>query len=314
MVNVAPSARSLILARLRSGEGPVSGSSLAEELGTSRVAVWKQIEALRTAGYDLETGHSGYRLASEGDFLFPWEFPGREASVVRFERTDSTMDRALDLALGDAPAGTVVVAESQTKGRGRRGKRWRSPSGGLFATVLDRPALQPWRMDRLAMAGSIALCGALRQLTGEPFTLAWPNDVYLAGRKTAGILVEYLAEGDELRFALLGLGVNVANKAPGEGAFSLAELPSPRPSRRDILASFLDLFEAQDPGRESLAEEWNSLSGGEGRPVVSRIDGRPLGRAAFVDGEGRLVVRLPNGGEDAFRPGEAMLTEKEHVR
>ncbi|MBL8966780.1 MAG: biotin--[acetyl-CoA-carboxylase] ligase [Spirochaetaceae bacterium] len=306
-----PSPKATILERLRASPEPVSGESLAEELGVSRVAVWKQLEALREAGYALEADRSGYRLAAEKDFLYPWEFAGREDRIVRYERTDSTMDRALELALADPGRPAVVVAEAQSAGRGRRGRRWNSPRGGLFATLVVPPELRPWRAERLTMAGAVALCESLRALTGEPFSLAWPNDLFLGGRKAAGLLIEYLVEGDEERLSLLGLGVNVANRAPGEGAFSLAELAAPRPTRRDILSAFLDRFEAIGLEWEGLPAAWNSLSSQAGNPVLSRDDDRRLGRALAVDAEGRLLVGLEGGGEAAFRPGEAKLATKE---
>lgn len=313
MVNESAALRGRILARLRASPEPVSGNELSGELGVSRVAVWKHLEALREAGYGLEAGRSGYRLASDGDFLHPWEFPGREARVVRYERTDSTMDRALELALRSPSCRAIVVAEAQSAGRGRRGRRWASPRGGLFATLVAEPATAPWRAERAAMAGGVALCLALRELTGEPFSLEWPNDVYLAGRKAGGLLVEYLAEGESLRLLDLGLGVNVANRAPGGNAFSLSELPSPAPTRRALLSAFLDRYETLDLEWPGLAEAWTGLSSSPGRTAVSRDDDRRLGRALRVDDEGRLVVELAGGGTASFRPSEARIESKEHA-
>lgn len=314
MVNESAALRGRILARLRASEGPVSGNELAGELGVSRVAVWKHLEALREAGYGLEADRSGYRLAADGDFLYPWEFPGREARIVRYERTDSTMDRALELALRSPAGGAVVLAEAQSAGRGRRGRRWASPPGGLFATLVVQPSTAPWRAERAAMAGGIALCRALRELTGEPFSLEWPNDVYLCGRKAGGLLVEYLAEGESLRLLDLGLGVNVANRAPGEDSISLAELPSPAPSRRALLTAFLDRYESIGLEWPGLAEAWTELSSSPGRRVVSRRDEGRLGRALGIDDEGRLTAELPGGGVAAFRPSEARIESKEKAR
>lgn len=329
MVNVKSGAKRHILERLRaasaSGSGPVSGNELAEELGMSRVAVWKHLEALREAGYDIVAERDGYLLASEGDFLYPWEFAGREPRIVRYERTDSTMDRALELALARPSCGTIVVAETQTAGRGRRRKRWDSPQGGLFATLVLAPSMPPWRVERVVMSGCIALCEALRSLSGEPFTVEWPNDVYLAGRralgrgrsgtvpagsKVAGLLVEYLAEGEELRLLDLGIGVNVANKASA-GAISLEELGGSVPSRRAVLEAFLDRFEALDLESAGLAQSWNDLSSAQGRIVTSRSDGSRLGRARGVDDEGRLLVEARDGAIRAYRYSEARIESKE---
>lgn len=326
MVNTNCSAKRHILARLRAAsagmDGPVSGSDLAEELGMSRVAVWKHLEALREAGYGIVADREGYLLSSDGDFLYPWEFSGRERRIVRYAHTDSTMDRALELALAAPAGGAIVVAETQTAGRGRRRKRWDSPQGGLFATLVLPPSIAPWRAGRAVMGGGIALCLALRELTGEPFTLEWPNDIYLGsqkspdraspGRKAAGLLVEYLVEGEELRLLDLGIGVNVANR-PGRGAFSLEELHGRAPSRRAVLEAFLDRLEALDLESPCLAERWNGLSSACGRMVTSRADACRLGRALGIDDEGRLLVDAAGGTIRAYRPSEARIENKEHT-
>ena len=316
MVNAKSGAKRHILERLRAalraGSGPVSGSGLAEELGMSRVAVWKHLEALREAGYDIVAEREGYLLASEGDFLYPWEFAGRESRIVRHASTDSTMDRALELALADPGCKAVVVAETQTAGRGRRRKRWDSPRGGLFATLVLTPSLAPWRSERAVIAGGIALCEALRSLTGEAFTVEWPNDVHLAGRKSAGLLVEYLAEGEALRLLTLGLGVNVANEA-SPGAISLKELGGSVPPRRAVLEAFLDRFEALDLESPGLADCWNGLSSTEGRIVTARSDGSRLGHALGIDDEGRLLVEAAGGAIRAYRSLEACIENKEQT-
>lgn len=319
MVNAKLNPKNHILTRLRAAaraKGYTSGNELADELGISRVAVWKHIETLREAGYAITAEREGYRLATEGDFLHPWEFPGREQRVVRYERTDSTMDRALELALAQSRCRAIVVAEAQTAGRGRRGRRWQSQHGGLFATLVIMPTVAAWKAERAVMAGGIALCQALRQLTGEPFTVEWPNDVHLNGRKAAGLLVEYLAEGENLKLLNLGLGVNVANRAPSPGAISLNELPGAPIPRREVLAAFLDRFEAIDLTCPDLAGNWNALSPQaalsppSGRIVVSRDEGKRIGYAIGIDDEGRLLVETKNGGIRACRPSEARISGK----
>jgi BirA family biotin operon repressor/biotin-[acetyl-CoA-carboxylase] ligase len=331
MVNAKGQAKRHILERLRAaaakGDGPVSGNALADELDMSRVAVWKHLETLREAGYDIVAEREGYRLASDGDFLYPWEFAGRESRIVRYERTDSTMDRALELALARADGQAIVVAETQTAGRGRRRRRWESSPGGLFATLVLSPSLAPWRAERIAMAGGIALCEALRALSGEAFALEWPNDVFLPGghhggsrasgrggpaRKVAGLLVEYLVEGEELRLLDLGLGVNVVNRV-SDGALSLCDLALPTPSRHAVLEAFLDRFEVLDPESPELPCSWNALSTSPGRAVTSRGDGSRLGRALGIDDEGRLLVEAAGGTIRAYRSSEAHIDSKEQT-
>lgn len=287
----------------------------------SRVAVWKHLEALRAAGYPLVAGRGGYSLAEGGDFLHPWEFPGREGRVVRYESTDSTMERALELALRDPLSGAIVLAETQTSGRGRLGRPWKSAPGGLFFTMVLSPGLPPEMAGRVGMAAGLALCRSLRDLLSEPFLLEWPNDLLLGGRKVAGLLYEYLAQGETLRFLNLGVGVNVHNRAPGPAALSLSSLGAARAvaspggpaplARRLILSRFLDLFEALDPADPLLADEWNLLSGSRGRTVLSRRDEGLLGRTLGIDAEGHILVETQAGRTRSYPSSEAFIHDKE---
>jgi BirA family transcriptional regulator, biotin operon repressor / biotin---[acetyl-CoA-carboxylase] ligase len=313
MVNETIAIRQRLLQRLRTAPGAIGGNTLAEVLGVSRVAVWKHFQTLRGLGYDIRSSRSGYRLASDGDFIHPWEFAGREDRVVHLASVRSTMEHAREMALEDARCGAVVVAERQTAGRGRRGRQWASPIGGLFFTLVLAPTLAPEHAARVVMAGTIALCRTLRHLTGAPFQIEWPNDIYLRGRKVAGLLADYLVEGGVLRFLNLGVGTNVANRAPGSGAISLADVtgPSRRLSRRLVLERFLDHFEALDLLDGAMHEEWRRLSGSVGREVVVDQGGRSVGRAAGIDQEGRLVVERRGGGRGVFWPGEVRLRSKE---
>jgi BirA family biotin operon repressor/biotin-[acetyl-CoA-carboxylase] ligase len=316
MVNKTISPRYAILSRLRSEDGPVSGARVCDELGMSRVGVWKHIEALKACGYDIVSDHSGYRLASEGDFLYPWEFPAREASVVHFRETDSTMDRALRMALDKPDQAWIVLAESQKKGRGRRGKSWQSEPGGVFCTLVLHPELDARSVLRVMLAGGVALCRAIRQVSGLEAWLEWPNDLYVDGKKIAGLLPEYLMSGEGVSFLNLGIGVNVSNRPRSARGASLESLSGARISRRATLCAFLDLFDGLDGKRGlegdgvSLAAQWWSLSTSRGR-AVSDPWGKTIGRAAGVDPNGDLIVESPSG-EASVRPfGTAYIISKE---
>lgn len=288
----------------------MSGADLGDLLGMSRVAARKNLEALRAAGYPVAAEKRGYRLDGDGDFLYPWEFPGLEDRVVHYDAVASTMDEAFSLAASGAADGTVAVAESQKAGRGRRGRSWASGRGGLFFTLVLRPALDPDRALLLTARASAALALALRDLTGEPFVAEWPNDVYLEGRKAAGILCEYFAAGDRLRFADLGVGVNVANAAP-EGGVSLADLGRPAPRRREVLSAFLSRLASIPEEGPGVAAAWKACSGTPGRRVASARDGRVLGAAAGLDESGRLLVDPPSLVPRGFGPAEALVLDKE---
>ncbi|MCX7024650.1 MAG: biotin--[acetyl-CoA-carboxylase] ligase [Spirochaetes bacterium] len=308
MVNTVAATRRRIIERLAGSERPISGNSLSAELGMSRVAVWKHINVLREAGYPVESGRSGYRMGDRPDFLYPWEFPGREDRVVHYDRTDSTMNRALELAMRGNANGAIVVAETQTAGRGRGGRTWRSNKGGLFFTMVLKPGLPVREARAPAARALLALCVCLRELAGEPFRPVWPNDVWLGSRKVAGILGEYLVSGETILTYDLGVGVNVANRAPEGLGVSLSELPAFSGGRRAVLQAFLDRFESPEPG---TAAEWNALAGDERRHALSVPGGNRLGRAVGVDERFRLLVERPDGSLMACEPGDASLEHRE---
>jgi BirA family biotin operon repressor/biotin-[acetyl-CoA-carboxylase] ligase len=316
MVNKTISPRYAILSRLRSEDGPVSGARVCDELGMSRVGVWKHIEALKSCGYDIVSDHSGYRLASDSDFLYPWEFPAAEGRVVHFEEPDSTMDRALRMALDKPDQPWIILAETQKRGRGRRGKSWQSEQGGIFCTLVLHPELGAHSVFRVMLAGGVALCRAIRHVSGLEAWLEWPNDLYVGGKKIAGLLPEYFMSGERVSFLNLGIGVNVSNKPRSARGASLESLSGARISRRATLCAFLDLFEGLD-GKHSmesdggaLAAQWWSLSESRGR-AVSDAEGKAIGRAAGVDPDGNLIVESSSG-EASVRPfGTAYIISKE---
>ena len=208
-----------ILSALRAeGSGGVSGAELSQQLGVSRAAIWARIEELRRLGYDIEAGpHLGYRLISAPDVLHAddllsrlgkTKIIGRDIRV--FERTTSTNDVIEKLARDGVKEGAVVFAESQTKGRGRLGRKWTSPDRkGLWFSVLLRPALHPQEITQLTVVAATALWRAIHQQTGLRPGIKWPNDILVRGRKTAGILTELTAELDRVKHVILGIGVDV---------------------------------------------------------------------------------------------------------
>jgi BirA family biotin operon repressor/biotin-[acetyl-CoA-carboxylase] ligase len=284
------STRAYILGELRKEPGLwVHGESLAAGLGLSRVAVWKGVRSLITAGYPITSAESGYRLAANGgtDLLYPWEFGKREGLFRCFRRTGSTMDRAREYAEGPggrgavgAEAGTFMVftAEAQSAGRGRGGRGWASEPGGLFFTVLERPDLALADYPLFSMRAQIAAARAVGTLTGTEARLRWPNDVYAAGKKIAGVLTELSGEGDRLRWIAAGVGINInnpsaaaASSAPVKAgrAVSCAELTGRRLSRREGLGLFLEELEKlRAAGAGELRNAWNSLAEGIGAPVI----------------------------------------------
>ncbi len=322
MVNRRQSPRALILSTLRSSNGPVSGDRLGEELGVSRVAVHKHVERLRQAGYGVRSDRAGYLLEDGGDFLYPWEIPSREAEIEYHEGLPSTMDRALGIAIASPGAERVVIAETQTAGRGRRDRVWESRPGGLFFTMLfpgegilrrDRDAKDEEfgkagrrSIARATMAASIALCEAVRDVASVEAWLQWPNDLYAGGRKLGGVLVEIAGNPESPRAIAVGVGLNARNRVP-ERATSLQKLGSKVP-RAKILERFLEGFGEMERSTRDLAPFWNDRFIGTGARVAGR-NGEKLGEAEGIDEEGRIVVQGGRGGR-AYAPSEARLEGK----
>jgi BirA family biotin operon repressor/biotin-[acetyl-CoA-carboxylase] ligase len=205
---------------LKDHEDYLSGEEISRSLHITRAAIWKYMDQLRELGYEIEAfPHRGYRLLSSPDALLPSEVRygldtrhfGQE--VHHFESTHSTMDEAFRLGLEGAPEGTVVVAESQTKGRGRMGRHWSSPkSKGVYFSLIVRPALPPTQAAMLTLASAVALSAAVENVCPQvKARIKWPNDILVGKRKLCGILTELRAETDRVQFVVIGVGINVNN-------------------------------------------------------------------------------------------------------
>lgn len=305
-----------ILRALRSREEGVCGADLAEELGVSRAAVWARIEELRRLGYAIEASpHLGYRLRSAPDVLHgddllarlgPVRVIGRDVRV--FESTTSTNDVVEKLARDGVAEGVVVMAETQSRGRGRLGRTWLSPRGkGLWMSVLLRPALGSGSVTRLTIAAATALARAIEGSAGLRADIKWPNDLLLGGRKAGGILLELHAELDRVRYVIMGLGVNV-NQTASEFSTELAGTATSLRveagrihSRSDLAVALLreldrDYARALTGEFEALAREWEARCTTLGRRVVIEEGPRRLeGRAESLDADGALLLRTEHG-------------------
>lgn len=321
------------LLRLFAQEGGewVSGEAISRRLGVSRTAVWKQIEALRAAGYQVEAApRRGYRLMSRPDALTAAEIlPGlttrRFGRVVEYrESVSSTNELAKAMAREGAPEGLLVVADQQTAGKGRLGRRWSTPPGSAIAmSLLLRPDLPPYHAPRITLAAAVAVAEAVRDLTGLPVGIKWPNDLQVDGRKLCGILTEMEAEIDRVAFAVVGIGLNVHLKreemdpAFQEQATSLALEGAASTRRADLVRAILTRFEATYDellagGFASILDRWRALSVTLGASVrLLTVDGAVVaeGVAEGVDEEGALLLRDDAGqlrravsGEVSLRP------------
>lgn len=264
------------------------GETLADRLGVSRAAVSKEAKRLLAEGFPVEVGRRGYRIRPGTPLPHLFQPKGRLGKPYRYlGRVGSTQDILRAWAEAGAPEGALVLAEVQERGRGRRGRPWESrPGKSLTFSLLLRPALPLSALSLLPLLSGLALWEAVG-LGG----LKWPNDLLAPdGRKLAGVLLEAKAEGEEVAYALLGVGVNVA-WAP-EGAASLQEF-GPY-SRREVLLAFLRHLEAllpllEDP--ETLLARYRQASSTLGQRVrVETPKGRVEGVAEDLLPDGSLLV------------------------
>ena len=289
-----------ILKAFRGSGDCVSGEVLAQELGISRVSVWKHIRDLKQDGYILEASPKGYRIVSSPDLLLPYEFPGLAEKIHHFREIGSTMDMARELANRGAEEGTIVVAESQSWGRGRLKRAWLSPQGGIYFTVILRPKISPIYAPRINLMASVAVATTIRKLLGLTAELKWPNDVLIEGRKVCGILAEMEAETDVINFVNLGIGIN-ANTAIsqfGKRATSLKEELGKEISRKEFFSSVLEEIAKQQAllTKEDLLEGWKKLSTTLNKNVRIVAPGEEMvGQAVDIDTSGALIIKGKDG-------------------
>lgn len=289
-----------ILKILRAEKGVISGASLSDLLGISRVSIWKHIHQLQQHGYDIRATARGYQLDSDIDALHPWEFPEREDHIHCFKQVNSTMDIARDMARKGCPHFAVIIADRQRKGRGRLKRSWLSDSGGLYFTVVLRPLIPPVFSPRINLCASLTLARTLESAFGVPAAVKWPNDVLVGDKKISGMLSEMEAEADRVAYINVGVGINVNNDpSPLEpGAVSLKEILGRTVSRKNLLSRFLDAFENSlaQPGFENVVAEWKQYTVTLKRHVkIVTLHDVLEGKAVDVDENGSLILQLSDG-------------------
>ncbi len=276
----------------------------------SRSAVWKHIQTLRQEGYEIESSpRKGYRLTAASPRLLPGEIRnglrtrilGRK-EIVFFLETDSTNTRAKALAASGAPEGTLVIAECQTGGRGRKGREWFSPSGqGVYLSVILRPRISPAQAPRMTLVAGIAAAEMLLEgFPGLDVHIKWPNDILVGRKKVAGILTEIAGDMDEVGFVVSGMGLNVNGRRFPRGINSIAtslSLETGGPAARaPLVRGFLEAYEEWydtflSSGTGPILERWKSLSRTLGsRVLVDGPEGKISGIAKDIDRDGILLV------------------------
>jgi len=294
----------------RPGE-PVSGEELARRLGMSRSAVWKRIRSLRGLGFDISGGTAkGYTLRGIEDLVRPGlisrklqtRFIGK--NMVYKPVTGSTNRDAFELAAEGAPEGTCVIADVQTRGRGRMGRSWVAPAGSAVLTsVVLRPDLSPQTATLLTLAAGIAAAKSVRRVTDLDPWIKWPNDLKIGDKKLAGILTEMHAEMDRVHYVIVGIGINV-NISPENFPEEIRKLATSLSietgrtiNRNQLIATLYYEMESAyrrliERGPKAVIEQWEDIADIRGKRVkATMIDGKTVeGVALGLGPDGSLHI------------------------
>ncbi len=316
-----------ILRLLRESDGYVSGQELCNRFGVSRTAVWKAINQLKEAGYEIEAQQNkGYHIKSAPDVMnepeiksiLKTKWAGQE--VLYFDTIDSTNTKAQELAEKGYPSGTLVVADQQVSGKGRRGRGWVSPSGtGIFMTLMIKPDIKPNNASMLTLVAALAVAKALKDVTGEDAKIKWPNDIVINGKKICGILTEMSAQFDYINHIVIGIGINVHNESFPEEIGSMAsslmiEAGGKKFRRAEIIAQTMLHFEEyyeiflQTEDLSALVGEYDELLVNMNKAVKVLDPKEPFeGKAMGITKHGELIVdtwesrKLVSSGEVSVR-------------
>jgi BirA family transcriptional regulator, biotin operon repressor / biotin---[acetyl-CoA-carboxylase] ligase len=310
------SVRNAILEMLRNHRDEyLSGEDISRRLAVSRTAVWKHIQALKQAGYEIESHtRRGYKLLMVPDRLRPEEIIPHFSTqwlgkkIVYFDDVSSTNNEARNEAQRGAPEGTIVIAESQNNGKGRLARGWYSPQyQGIWLSVVLRPKFRPADAPKCSLLAAVALERAIFRQTGIHCGIKWPNDLLYGNKKLIGILTEMSAEFDAINYIVIGMGINVntfADDLPQELqtiATSLAMITGEKVNRKVLLGKILEELEhsydkVSSEGFGPLLDEWRQKSITLGKIVdVFGMDEQFSGKAVDIDADGALLIERETG-------------------
>lgn len=315
-----------ILVLLRESGDYISGQELCSRFGVSRTAVWKVMKQLKEEGYIIESvQNKGYRLAENPDVLSISELKSRihndwaGRTIYYYEETGSTNIDAKRLAEEGAPHGTVVAADKQNAGRGRRGRSWESPAGrDIYFTILLRPDFMPDRAAALTLVMAVSAAQAVEEYCGLQTGIKWPNDVVVNGRKICGILTEMNVETDYIQYVVTGVGINVNLEEMPEkiaaAATSLLIEGGKKINRAELLQTVLKHFEEnydlyrKYTNMKALLEIYNRFLVNMDKQVrVLDPRGEWEGTARGINHSGELLVETENGEIKEVYAGEVSV-------
>ena len=304
----------------------ISGEDISRKLNISRTAVWKYIGNLRQEGFGIKSvSNKGYCLDEVPDRLdevllrhcLDTGMLGRTMEV--HEAIDSTNTRAKELAQAGAPHGTLVVAEEQTRGRGRLGRSWESPRGtGIWMSLILRPSFSPQFASRITVMAALAAVNAIDNITGLKASIKWPNDIIINSKKVCGILTEMQADPDLIEYAVLGMGINVNTEAfPPELENTAASLYLESGAKVDrclltarIVYWFEKIYDSYEATGDftGILNEYREKCITLGRRVrVTGVSGEFEGIAGGLTGNCELVVVTGDGTEHTVLSGDVSV-------
>ena len=316
-----------ILKMLRETDGYISGQELCNKFGVSRTAIWKVMKQLKEAGYNIEAQQNkGYHIVSAPDVMDAaelksiWKPKWVGCEILYFDSIDSTNTKAQELAEKGYPSGTLVVADKQVAGKGRRGRNWESPSGcGIFMTLMLKPDINPNNASMLTLVSALAVAKALADIPGKDAKIKWPNDIVIDGRKVCGILTEMSAQFDYINNIVIGIGINVNNSSFPEEisatASSLRLLSGGKKYRRaEIIEKIMEYFEKyysiflETEDLSALVDEYDAMLVNMKKQVKVLDPKEPFeGKAMGITKTGELIVdtwesrKLVSSGEVSVR-------------
>ncbi len=291
----------------------LSGQDLSDVLRISRVAVWKHIKRIQELGYTVESKQKlGYKLTANSELLLPWEITSNLKTKIigkqayYFDTIDSTQTQALKMSEDIANDGSVVVAAKQTGGRGRSGRRWISPKGGIWISIILHPKFDISMATLFPIASALALSIAIEKIFSIQPELKWPNDLTIKGKKVAGMLVDVSLESNKIKNLVLGVGINfdvnvkqIEKLLRGTPNFyGVASLNEQKQNIRPVqlvqtflieLEKIYKLLDAKQT--KKIISEWTARSSTIGKEVESNTtDTKIKGKAIKIDDEGALII------------------------
>lgn len=318
--------RKKVLEELYNNKGSyVSGEVLRNKFGVSRTAIWKHINALKAEGYNIETAsRKGYTLLEMEDKLLPKEIEmllsgkaiGHE--IIYFDSIGSTNSYAKKEA-NKLKDGTVILSEEQTTGRGRRGREWSSPKGtGIWMSLVLKPNIPPTEGVRMTQIAAAAVCKSIRQMTSLDALIKWPNDIVVNGKKICGILTEMAGELNEIRYIVVGIGINVNTSSFSDElknvATSLLIESNSKIDRKKLVVNILENFETlynayiNGSGFDealNIVKKYSAILGKEIKIVQGNRE--TIAKAIDIDREGLLLVEMKDGTRELISSGEISI-------